>query len=51
MKILKFHLIQLMKSYQTRSVRGDMDFITYHCFRINRLWEMRFSNKDFNHDI
>lgn len=46
MKIL-FHLKELLKSYQSRSVRGDMDFITYHCFRIYRLWEQRFNNKDF----
>ena len=42
MKELKFHLRQFYLTFETRKCRGKMDLLTYHCFRIYKIWEKNY---------
>jgi len=35
------HLKQFYLTLKTKRHRGDMDILTYHCFRIYKLWKYR----------
>jgi len=41
----KFHLKQIYLTIKTRKHRGDMDLLTYHSFRIYKLWKYREADK------
>lgn len=42
---IKYHLKQLYISWETKHYKGDMDFLTYHCYRIWKIYELRYIDK------
>ena len=42
---LKYHLKQFYISYKTKHCKGDMDFLTYHCYRIWKIYDLRYIDK------
>ena len=50
-RLLKWHTIQIFRTFKTRKNRGDMPLDIYHCYRIAKLWEYRYADINYTKTI